>query len=314
MSHYSIRISGGYLGIYPSLLFSWCQRLNWSSQVTFATNKGMDRLNARHDDQERLTTLDWLTPIDYAPQQSDFINRRQVGTGQWLLDSQGFKIWVTTEKQTLFCPGIPRAGKTILTSIVVDDLCNRFRNDGTVGIAYVYCNFHRQDEQKAEDLLASLLKQLTQGRPSLPESVKSLHDSHKDNLTRPSFNEISTTLWSVASIYSRLFLIIDALDECRLRNGCLSKFLSEVFNLQFKTKANIFATSRIIPEIMEKFRGSATLEICASSQDVRRYLEGHMFRLPRFVVRSLELQEEIKTEIAQSVDGMCVVTYMQMGS
>ena len=63
----------------------------------------------------------------------------------------------------LFCPGIPGAGKTILTSIVVDDLTTRFSNDPSVGIAYVYCNFRRRDEQKAEELFASLLKQLMQG-------------------------------------------------------------------------------------------------------------------------------------------------------
>jgi hypothetical protein len=42
---------------------------------------------------------------------------------------------------------------------------------------------------------------------------------------------------------------------------------------------------------------------------VRRYLEGHMFRLPGFVVRSLELQEEIKTNIVKAVDGMYVVYF-----
>jgi hypothetical protein len=30
---------------------------------------------------------DWLTPIDYSTQKSDFISRRQEGTGEWLLDS-----------------------------------------------------------------------------------------------------------------------------------------------------------------------------------------------------------------------------------
>ena len=94
-------------------------------------------------------------PIDYAPQQNDYIRRRQPGTGQWLLDSAEFQRWLYTGKQTLFCPGIPGAGKTILTSIVVDELTTRFGNDRIIGIAYVYCNFRRQHEQKADDLLAN---------------------------------------------------------------------------------------------------------------------------------------------------------------
>jgi Cdc6-like AAA superfamily ATPase len=68
---------------------------------------------------------------------------------------------VETEKQTLFCPGIPGAGKTILTSIVIDKLTTQFGNDESIGVAYIYCNFRRQDKQKPGDLLTSLLKQLS---------------------------------------------------------------------------------------------------------------------------------------------------------
>src|SRR6266536_6058887 len=100
----------------------------------------MNHLIRLQNDQERRTVLDWLTPIDYAPQQSDFISRRQGGTGQWLLNSDEFQNWVNQRSQTLFCPGIPGAGKTMITSIIVDHLCTKFQNDASVGIAYLYCN------------------------------------------------------------------------------------------------------------------------------------------------------------------------------
>jgi hypothetical protein len=163
-----------------------------------------------------------------------------------------------------------------------------------------------KDEQKAEELLASLVKQLAQSRSSLPESVKSLHDKHKDKRTRPSFDEISRALQSVAVTYSRVIIVVDALNECQASDGCRARLLSEIFGLKAKCGTNIFATSRFIPEITDKFEGSISLEIRASSEDVRRYLEGHMFRLPGFVGRSPELQEEIKSKIIQSVQGMYV--------
>jgi hypothetical protein len=206
----------------------------------------------------------------------------------------------------LFCPGIPGAGKTICTSIAVYDLITRFQNDSSIGIAYLYCNFRRKDEQKAQDLLASLLKQLSQERSSLPDSVKALYDQHRDKRTRLSFEEISRALYSVATTYSRVFIIVDALDECQPSEGCRTTFLTEIFNLQAKSGANIFATSRFIPEITERFEGSMLLEIRASEHDVRRYVDGHMSHLPSFVRRSPDLQEEIKTEIVKAVDGMYV--------
>lgn len=213
---------------------------------------------------ERQSILTWLTPTDYTAQQHDFISRRQPGTGQWLLDSAEFQAWLETNKQTLFCPGIPGAGKTILTSIVVDELTTRFSNDPTIGIAYLYCNFRQKDEQKAQDLLASLLKQLSEERSSLPDSVKSLYNKQKEKRTQPSLDEISRTLQSVAAVYSRVFIIVDALDECQIADGCRQIFLSSLFNFQERCGANLFASSRPISSIEKEFERNSKLEIRAS--------------------------------------------------
>jgi Cdc6-like AAA superfamily ATPase len=276
-----------------------------------ATKDGVDRLHERQDIQERRkefqAILDWLTPIDYTPQQNDFIARRQEGTGTWLLDSMEYQSWRETKKQTLFCPGIPGAGKTVLTSIAVEELTKRYSSDPTIGIAYIYCNFRRQDEQKINHLLASLLKQLAEGQPSLPASVKDLYDQHRTKRTRPSLDEISRSLQAVTALYSRVFIIIDALDEFQVSDGCRHRLLSGLFNLQAKCGVNLFATSRPILSIEEEFERTLKLEIRASEEDVQKYIDGHMSDLPRFVAQSLELQEEIKTTIAKAVDGMYVI-------
>ncbi|KAK7426023.1 hypothetical protein QQZ08_007471 [Neonectria magnoliae] len=162
--------------------------------------------------RKRLAILCWLTPIDYAAQQSDFIGRRELGIGQWLLDSSEFEAWTNTKNQTLFCPGIPGAGKTILKSIVIDKLIHRVKNGHDIGLAYPYYKFRQQHEQNGEDILASLLKQLSQGRFSLPDAVISLYDSHRSDRLRPSYKELCTTLQSVVASYTRLFIVINALD------------------------------------------------------------------------------------------------------
>ena len=259
---------------------------------------------SRQRSQEDQTILDWLTPIDYATQQADYIRRRQSETGQWLLDSVEFQAWLKANNQTLFCPGIPGAGKTILTSIVVSDLCHRFCHDTTIGIAYIYCNFKRKHEQTLEDLLLNLLKQLAQSQFSLPNIIKDLYERHQKNRTRPLFNEICEALQSMTAIYSSVFIIVDALDECQTSDACRTIFLSAIFTLQAKTRANLFVTSRYIPNIKKEFEGSTLLEIQASEEDIRRYLDGNMLQLPGFVTRSPKLQEEIKATIVKAVHGM----------
>jgi len=200
---------------------------------------------------------------------------------------------------------MPGAGKTIMVSIVIEHLYTKYRNDNSVSTAYLYCNFRRQDEQKPVDLLASLLKQLLSKKPNIPVSVRGLYEYHKNKQTRPSFDEISKELHSVVAPYSKCFIIVDALDECQVSDGGRQKFLSELLELQTKVRANLFATSRFIPEVTKVFEGKSVLiEIHASEEDVRRYLDGHVTRLPSFVLRSLDLQEEIKTEIVKAVRGM----------
>lgn len=206
----------------------------------------------------------------------------------------------------MFCPGIPGAGKTILTAIVIDELTTQFSDDPTIGIAYMYCNFRRQDEQKINDLLASLLKQLAETQLSLPSTVKELYNRHKTKRTRPSFDEISKSLQAITALYSRVFIIVDALDECQVSNSCRQRFLLEMFNLQANHGVNLYATSRFIPEITTKFQANISLEIRASKEDIGRYLEAHMRHLSPFDDWNRQLQDEIKVAIADAVDGMYV--------
>lgn len=98
----------------------------------------------------------------------------------------------------------------MLTSIVVEELTTRFHDDKSIGIAYLYCNFRRQEDQKIDDLLASLLKQLAESQQSLPGTVKELYDRHKTKQTRPSLDEISRSLQVVTTLYSRAFITVDA--------------------------------------------------------------------------------------------------------
>lgn len=263
-----------------------------------------DRLDSREAAEDYNKVLDWITPTDYTSQHKDFISRWQPGTGQWLLDSEKYQAWLQTTKQTLFCPGIPGAGKTILASVVIDDLNARRSEDRTIGIAYIYCNFRRQEEQTVNHLLASLLKQLAACRPSLPEAVKHLVSQHKDKRTRPLLNAISRAIQSVVAMHSKVFVVVDALDECRVSDR--KSFLSELFDMQTKCGINILATSRFVPDIVDRFQSSLPLEIRATSADIERYITDHLESLPSFVQRSQRLQEEIKTGISNAVDGMYV--------
>ncbi|PNP85039.1 hypothetical protein FNYG_01564 [Fusarium nygamai] len=269
-------------------------------ETMLQSDANIREVKRKMDRVEDVEILEWLTPVNYGPQQSDNFSQRQEGTGEWLLSSKEFQDWVETGK-TLFCPGVPGAGKTIITSIVINELTTRFGDDDTVGIAYIYGNYRRFDEQKLDHLLKSLLKQLVQGQSSMPASLKALYDKHKVSKTRASVEEVSATIQSIAGLYSRIFLLFDALDELKETDGCRNRFLDEIFKLQAQCSAKLFTTSRYIPEIMEKFEGSTTIEIRAHDEDVLNFLNSKISQSGQLLQTNREI---IKTEITKAVDGM----------
>jgi DNA-binding transcriptional regulator YbjK len=101
--------------------------------------------------------------------------------------------WLNEAKATLFCPGIPGAGKTMVAAIAIDHLLNTAQNSAH-GTAYVYCNYKAQEEQDVSSMLAAVLKQLVSGRPSAVEHIERLHQKHAGWGTKPSLDEITNAL------------------------------------------------------------------------------------------------------------------------
>jgi len=263
---------------------------------------GIDDLRHHQSYLEQGKILEWLSPLDFTAQQSDFLSRRQKGTANWFLESTEFNNWLGGDySKTLFCPGLPGAGKTILTSVVVDHL-TKLRTSN-VGLANIYVHFQRKEDQTVEKLIGSLLKQLVHGR-GVPDYLQALYSQHVAFRTRPSLDELLATLDAIVLSYSTTFIVVDALDELQTYEGTRSRFIDALFVLQSKASVKVLTTSRFLPDIIERFASAHNLEIRATERDVGIYLESRMSQLPAFVRRNEELQSDIKTGIIQAFNGM----------
>jgi hypothetical protein len=189
----------------------------------------------------------------------------------------------------------------MMAAITVDYLQNTVQTD-EIGVAYIYCNYKRHADQTTSSLLATILKQLVHDRPSIAKPLSSLYDHHKVQRTRLTLGEMLTALQSVLANYSRVYVVIDALDECL--HDDRQELLSKLRNLQSTTGLRLMATSRFIPDIIEEFNGMPKLEVRAEDADVKRYVVGQTKRLPRCVQRDGILQELVQNKIAEAVDGM----------
>jgi len=245
--------------------------------------------------------MEWLSPTDFPAQQHDIITRRQEGTGQWFLDRAEFKRWLQGPDKTLFCPGIPGAGKTIMAAIAIDHLCKLAGNDG-IGVTYLFCSYKAQADQTVPSLLAALLKQLVQNRLDIAPVVTQMYDEHSNRKSRPSMDEIIRALQSVCSKYSAVYIVVDALDECASKTR--NQLIDKVCELQARMDVRLLFTSRHIPEIRQKFQCNPTLEVRASEEDVGRYIQSRINDLPSCIQCDKDLQGIVRSEIIEAVDGM----------
>ncbi|KAG4270013.1 hypothetical protein FPRO04_11845 [Fusarium proliferatum] len=276
--------------------------------VVSETRDDVAEIRTNQNKKDDIKILDWLTAVDYGLQQSEFQKVQEPGTGSWLLNTTEYRDWVKTPGQTLFCQGIPGVGKTILTSGLIAHLNSELAGDSAGGLSYIFCNFQRQDQQTSDGLLTCILKQLSAGLPSLPECLRSLYTNHAIQRTRPLPREIISTLGSVISEHSRVFIIVDALDEYGSVPGARESFLVQLAQLQEELDVNIFATSRfditISSEIRSSFLNNTSLEINAVRDDIGTYIEGNFNMLPSDIRQNKDLRRVIIESVQESVDGM----------
>jgi Cdc6-like AAA superfamily ATPase len=220
----------------------------------------------------------------------------QPGTGQWFLNHPQVAKWHSEANATLFCSGIPGAGKTMIAAIAVDHLLDSIINSPT-GVAYVYCNY--KEEQELLDILAAILKQLA--LPNM-EPVDRLRRRRSARGTSLSLHELIGYLRDVVDCYDKVYIVIDALDECQ--DGSRRQLLTKLTELRTGRDIHLMATSRHIPEIEVEFNRALQLDVQASEEDVERFVNGQIHRLPRCVQRDPELQDKVRERIAEASAGM----------
>ncbi|KAI9812564.1 MAG: hypothetical protein M1827_004553 [Pycnora praestabilis] len=274
---------------------------------------GISGLQTNQKSQRDKDILVWLSPLNFAAKQIDVLSRRQEGTGNWLLQADVFKRWVNGTDRTIWCPGPPGAGKTVLASIVVDYL-ERTLQQNDIAIAYIYCSYKDEVSQSPLNLIASLVHQIIGRKDAIPSEITTLYKNHIEKQTRPTLWEYSRLLQSAAEGFSKVFVIIDALDECLESGGVRDRFTSEIRKLPPNTQMLI--TSRPTMTIERELEGASRLEIRASDYDIRLYLEARVMEERRLArcCKDTAFREQIIEQLIESAKGMFLLARLHLDS
>jgi hypothetical protein len=191
-------------------------------------------------------------------------------------------------------------------SIVVDRLRDQFKDRDDVGIACIYCNYKDRPIQTLDNLIASLWMQLAHDLGSLDRGVKDLYKSHIEKSTRPTRGELVKVLQSEVSRYAKVFVIVDALDEIS-EDQARTNLVTQIHSL--RPTVNLMVTSRFLSPIAGLFENANQLEVSASVDDVRKYVEGRIpreNRLLHLIQKDAKLGEDIMNTIVRKSQKMYV--------
>ena len=178
--------------------------INTSLEIKSDTTalRGDTAVRHKHD------LLEWICPVDYHVQHQDFIDRHQSGTGKRLIQDAKFQGWNQSKDGTLFCPGLPGAGKTIMAALVIDHLL-RSQRVTNEPVTFIYCNYKRQSEKSANHMLSSILRQVIDIQPGVGKLVQDFYTSQTGRRTTPSRDEIEQILKAASKGLQGLTIIID---------------------------------------------------------------------------------------------------------
>ncbi|KAF5506958.1 Ankyrin-3 [Colletotrichum aenigma] len=188
-----------------------------------------------------------------------YLQQRHPGTWQWFLNSTSHQTWLSQAGEKRLVLGVPGVGKSVLASVVLEDLRQRFRNDESIGVVGLFCEVYKE-EGITDKLIQSFLTQLR--GPEKSNSAK-----YEENSNLPIDKMSTQDLWTGSQL-SRVFVVVDGLD-LRARDTEFIQWLLDIIAGQ--PKVSLLFTSRIIPTIHNALLDFPIQDLRATEADISAY-------------------------------------------
>ena len=162
---------------------------------------------------------------------------------------------------------------------------------------------YNDPQQTLESILGSFVAQLLQDCNTMPAFIQDLYERHKAQNTAPSLSHLVKALQSVVGLYKRVFVVIDALDEC---SDEIRWELMESLR-ELKPQIHLLVTSRFLDSIEEELHDFQRFEIKANKADLELFIDHHIRKnrnLQRIVQKSPIMSEDIKIAVVKTAEDM----------
>ncbi|PPQ81894.1 hypothetical protein CVT26_014323 [Gymnopilus dilepis] len=251
---------------------------------------------------------EWLTPLNFRAIQSDTYSKHAPGTGGWFLERQDFSNWISGERTSLSISGIPGAGKTILSSIIISHLEVYMEKNAETALAYAY--FRHNESYSPSDILAAMIKQLIEGHHSAYAYLEGIYDDHKKKAVRPSVDDLVRISRGLIERLGKVYIVVDALDEAS--EDCRSKILRILSSLSI----SLLITTR--PLDLSRLLPGSTTEVRIDDQtlhDIEAFATKHLEendRIQSIIQGDEDLHTKVLCKVKEKSQGMFLAVFLHV--
>ncbi|KAH6880898.1 hypothetical protein BKA70DRAFT_187284 [Coprinopsis sp. MPI-PUGE-AT-0042] len=250
---------------------------------------------------------------DYQNLQIEVLGKAASRTGQWLLKWEKYSLWLEPngDLKVLWGFGNLGAGKTVLTSIVIQDLEDRPEApEGPFCVCYIYFRNSVDPATEVCDLLEILVKQTVENHRSCLRLAYQLYTRHIYEQTRPTEVELLQLLQGFTERMAATFYVLEALNEApvQLQFDLVTKLAS--------LNVKLFITSRPLETPRVHLPDALRFSIAAQDQDLDLLIAHAIDQSPKLCSlveqEGEKWREEIASSIKQKCEGMFLYASLQL--
>jgi hypothetical protein len=177
-------------------------------------------------------------------------------------------------------------------------------------VLYFYFDFNDVEKQRHENMVRSLITQLSLRSKSTHQALGTLFSSCSDGNQQPAAGALLVTLQHMVQEFDEIYIILDALDECRERKELLAD-INEVAGWELG-KLHMLVTSRKERDIEGSLRNLIGTQetICIQNaiihDDIRTYIHERLQTDPGLQRwrKQPNVQKEVETALVDKSNGM----------
>jgi len=260
--------------------------------------------------EKRKEILDFFLIVNPQPSLDVSLRLRHPLTGLWLTDSEPFRHWIESPNAKLWLSGIPGAGKTVLGGLITQQALQLASTTESYGACFFFCDYKDPTSHLLVNILSSLTSQLARQNDEAFEILETYHKSLHPARGMPMSPDEERTkqiFLNMAESFSRVYVVIDGLDECGTDPSVVIGLNSIVSSSQIVSMVVLSRDELHIRERLEV--GFEHIEIAARSGDVHLFVAAELearIRDRRLRIRKVGLKDEVLGRLVSGAQGMSV--------